>query len=501
MENTGEQLPNIHESSEEEILVSLDADVSPENSPSIAEEVRMEVLHDTLRRTIDAQANSIERITQTPISALRHDNGTYFSNMDFDPSNDSYDSRKFFEALAGEVAPRPELTENGREVFKQKVSVREGTVEICIEERGSLILHDIPEDRYQEAIGKIRTLPLYQFLSTLASLIEKNTGAEQTIPVPQFETEEERELLLQKLGVSPSEISQISSTKNKSIPLIYHSGLSISISDNSTLAITYNPLPYVRANIENTLLSKESGAEIIELLGQEQLSNYFRDSISEGLLGGGSERGFSNRYGNGFAELTRGVSACIGRTYSDTMMRLFGDPQKHISKEVRTHWELASLQHPNPAIREFFSLLSQVCFEQFEETHPEDTGIIEYPMTHDFRSFRDGSCKDAETYFLTSEGDQVRDVEGVFLEKKYGAVTALTTAPISVNHVTLPKGFLVRLVRNTDGKITAIQPLRLTMFAFDQETAKNAYGWQYEETVAGLGRSRVNKTFIPEWNF
>lgn len=456
-------------------------------SHEYCDKLRAESLREALQGVVHAESASIAALTARLVSG-RENEGSYFTNEVFDIGNSSYEYEQFLGFRTGEKVRVESLAVSSMDSNPQAGSVpSEETIKLerLNESTVSLILKGVSKERYESALQRTKELPVFKFLDVLSGVISENSGEAQSVPIPKFETAEEIQVLLNKLGVPESQIEHISEIPNRSIPIRWHSGMAIAVQEDGSLSVTYDPQPVAEEVVKKTLLWQETGARIIAQLGEEYLSPGFLDAISEGVLSEGATHSFSSRYGNGYTEISRRLSVCVGKEREKVMQSLFGDADREIPAADRQRWERAALSNHSAAVREFFSQLCQVCFTQFEGGE-KDPQCKTFPQIEAYFSIREGACRDAENYFLSCREDQVSDIDGVFIEKKgNGARTALTKVPVYVDNVRIPAGYLVRLSYGDDLKVNGVQPLRPTIFSLDEKTAQDAYGWQFEETITG----------------
>ncbi len=168
-----------------------------------------------------------------------------------------------------------------------------------------------------------------------------------------------------------------------------------------------------------------------------------------------------DRYGNGYAWLTRELAKSINR------------PEREVSFLKGDTSKIQQLEYTgDPAADLVIDLIKQV--------YSRGDFRSDVPKTEETVQMKDGNCKDAEVYFSDAQrmaGSSVKmKVNGKnFLHKKHGAETYINTESILFNGVELPPGFIfgrmgdnegyyLRPSRGDDG---GFYVMRATAFCFD----------------------------------
>jgi len=216
-----------------------------------------------------------------------------------------------------------------------------------------------------------------------------------------------------------------------------------------------------------------------------KISDEMLNYISEGALGRG---GFSERYGNGYADLNRLLSYGIRPKDRDEIaQKLFSYFDESALEKLKNSSE--KLAGPAKLVVEMISDLLD----------PErDSKKSDFVYSKSDRTMRDGSCKDVEVYYEMALEDRKYTVDDDFFYQKTSTSTptAITRREIVVNGVRLPKGFLCRV--NPSG----VEPLRPTMFCFNKDEAIDAYGKQYYGLLKGFPKlGNLIEENSKDWQF
>jgi hypothetical protein len=218
-------------------------------------------------------------------------------------------------------------------------------------------------------------------------------------------------------------------------------------------------------------LTSKTAEEIMGLLDEAEIKvgSQMLNYMSEGSLNrGGFDPEFSFRYGNGYAELTRLISHCVGlQDREEIINKLFGKFNEAGWEKIKTKRD--KLNGPSKV---FFDMVGDLIDPN------RDQKKSDYTFFKSKFSIRDGSCKDIEYYYeMAYEDSKFRRDNDFFYQETYStSPSAITRREIMVGGVKLPKGFLCRV--NEEG----VEPLRPTMFCFSKEEAIDAYGKQYWDT-------------------
>jgi len=203
-----------------------------------------------------------------------------------------------------------------------------------------------------------------------------------------------------------------------------------------------------------------------------KISDEMLNYISEGALGNGN---FSDRYGNGYADLTRLLSYGIrSKNRDEIVKKLFSDFNELASEKLK----MSSQKLNGPA-----KLVIEMINDLVDPERGNKKSDFAYKKSD--RTMRDGSCKDVEVYYEMALEERKYTVDNDFFYQKTSSVpTAITRREMVVDGVRIPKGFLCRV------NYLGVEPLRPTMFSFNKDEVIDAYGKQYYgllEDFPGLG--------------
>lgn len=235
-----------------------------------------------------------------------------------------------------------------------------------------------------------------------------------------------------------------------------------------------------RTEADRFVVSK-TATEIMDLLDESgiQVSNHVLNYISEGSLHKGEfNPEFNNRYGNGYAEVTRLLSYCVRlEDRQEIIKKLFSSFSDSGWEKIKDKKD--RLTGPSKV---FFEMINDLIDPNRKQKKSD------YAYHKSEFAMRDGTCRDIEYYYEVAywENESLRD-KNFFYQKTYSSgPSAITRREIVVDGVRLPKGFLCRVCKE------GVEPLRPTMFCFSKDEAIDAYGKQYqyiyENTSKRLGR-------------
>lgn len=235
-------------------------------------------------------------------------------------------------------------------------------------------------------------------------------------------------------------------------------------------------------NVDNSFLESTTSKELISVFEKIGLkpSDEMLSDLSEGSLGYGH---YDGRYGNGYADLSRLVTYLLRRGLS--IDRLVGEGSRSFTVE---QLQKESVNLPGPA-KLIVKMMVGLMTDQKEE------GGLR--LSHfSGQSLRDGSCKDSEVYFSSALKNGKGFLKDDFVCKSgFGSDTKMNIVPITASGVEFPAGFLFRVSNNGD-----LEPLRATMYCFNSEEAKDAFGWQYQECLDNdPGLPKAIDTFPEGW--
>lgn len=342
---------------------------------------------------------------------------------------------------------------------------------------------------YNQIQIEIRATPVFTELQRVADTFKNANGIAIETVLSDMSTQE-CYIFFRILGMNAIEIQDVLDAKTI-VALPHYPGLSIHTSPDNNIVLAYNPESTAETAARKTLLWSQTGEQITLGLGKNHLSPRIIDSLSEGYIPSDDYNKFDSRYGNGYADITRLLSSCIGRDIESIKTILWDDPDHNISSVDQENWLNLSKESQSFTVREFFRILVSVCSDEFTEQDKEMDTIPHYAAKK-IISYRDGSCKDAESYYCTADSARLIQSSPNFLEKcGYGVNTALVLSPIYVHTTLLSPGHLVKLDKDELGNITGVQPLRCTMFMFEESEAKSAFGTQYEDTRDRLDRAHI----------
>jgi len=228
----------------------------------------------------------------------------------------------------------------------------------------------------------------------------------------------------------------------------------------------------------------------------ENLINLFEESgltiryqllgpISEGVLGYWEGK----KYGNGFSGLTRRLSSYIGGPEGSNKDFLFDD----FDDESRLKLEEGLLKIEDKAVEIVAKMiLGLVGSGSSNADEKEYWGDCPLSMGGD------GACEDSEGYlaFEDVEGSVGIDDDFVYYYKRGGYGTAdgyfmaMSRKEMSVKGVPLPAGYLCRV-----SKEGAVKPIRVSMFAFEEEDSRRIFGSQFRKFEKDVGSDEVERSF------
>lgn len=461
--------------------------ISPQQESSIEQENReyLDTLkamarEEALRRTVDQVTYTLSDQalatipSQTNGVTLLHD---YVMSISDDIA--AYRSTLFYRCLKEiDIENVVEISEKGNDDFKPG---------------DTLSFSKLPDTVYNQIQTAVRQSPVYVELKRISDTIKNAAGNTSEIEISAMGSSE-RYILLRTLGINALEISDLLAEKtSKSLP--HYPGFSLTMTADDKLVIEYNPASVAEIAARTTFIYSQTGEGILLGLGKKHLSPKLENSLSEGYLNKDDTYKFSTRYGNGYADITRLLSSCIGRDEETIKTMIWEDPDHKISQDDMKQWLSLSNESPSPATREFFRTLHNVCSQNSDIKNPEIPTHSRYTAAKVI-SYRDGSCKDAESYYCNADTSKLKQSSPDFLEKcDYGVSTALVLLPIYVNSTLLKPGHLVKLVKDPDGNITGVQPLRCTMFMFNENEAQDAFGSQYEQTKERLDHLQITPLY------
>ena len=450
-----------------------------DHNQELVNEVREKSCQESLRRTVHNTTRFFEMQSEVTIPSMingvtmLHDSTVYLNN-----DMTTYKMKLFYNILK-----RLDTEEQVRIESESTLTFTEG-------DRFSF--SNLPDQMYNDIQSEIQASPVFAELNRISHLLGSYEGESLSIPVSSL-TEEERQILLRILGLTDAAIHDFNEL-NEKLPLRHSPGLSVSSPDQQ-LIIHYEPEPVAQEALAEISLWSKTGEEIIKGLGTYHFSSTFEHILSEGYIPTEGSYEFSSRYGNGYADVTRLLSMCIGKDTESVADLIWNDPDHRLTQGDKHHWQKLAADSNSAPVREFFRLLNDVCFTQYDQTEDSaETTESQYPHFKKSKiiSYRDGSCKDAENYYCEASTEKLVQSSQYFLEKQNsGSGTALVLSPIVVGGVVLQPGHLVKLEKDKEQKIIGIQPLRFTMFMFSNEEARDAFGWQHTETLENTSRKHI----------
>jgi hypothetical protein len=194
---------------------------------------------------------------------------------------------------------------------------------------------------------------------------------------------------------------------------------------------------------------------------------------------------FDKRYGSSFSEMTRELSKFINDPYR-SLDELF-EVDDATSRAALLSIDPSTLQSA-PA-RTFISLWQHALSRDPAADQPSSV-----PVHRGQVSMKRGGCKDVEYYYDSAKRDgglSAHDVDGVrMIHKSSGEKTAINLEPITYMGVELPAGCVFQIHGSSYTLI------RLTSFCFDTADARDAFTWQYDETLKNGARSQPSTEFM-----
>ena len=228
---------------------------------------------------------------------------------------------------------------------------------------------------------------------------------------------------------------------------------------------------------ERQFIKSKTAKDVWEFLGKYgiELNGIFMNAVTEGSMGRGH---FSSRYGNGYTEMTSKLSDYIGGERGKRQVRHLFDVYDPQQLKALVDSDKSGLNEPSRLIIDMLcDLISP----------KKDMDIKEFVRWESNLSKRgDGACEDGEYYLIEErkEGETEEDDDFLYYyqhggrddETRNGFYVAMTKNSILVDGVELPKGFFVRVSKRGE-----VQPIRASMFCFDPDDSKDAFGVQYDK--------------------
>lgn len=222
--------------------------------------------------------------------------------------------------------------------------------------------------------------------------------------------------------------------------------------------------PFIDSSTGNDLLSAFSMAGLVM---SEDVKEIFAE-INE------------KRYGHGYAELTRELAKIVNDD-SRSITSLFNGDEVKIRDSI-AKITASDLPNESRSAMLVLDLVKQLNVREKAQTEDIFSAI---PVTRERVSMKSGSCKDAEGYYLAAAQEGKRktvNIHGLeFHTKTIGSQTYINREALVFNGVTVQPGAIFS--RQGDGGYAM---LRITMFAMDDNTAEDAFGAQYIETMKSL---------------
>ena len=186
------------------------------------------------------------------------------------------------------------------------------------------------------------------------------------------------------------------------------------------------------------------------------------------------------RYGYGYAEITRELAKVVNDDSRSITSWFEGD--KDQIRDSIAKITISDLPNGSRAAILVLDLVKQLNVR--EKTQLEDK-FSAIPVTGGRVSMKSGSCKDTEGYYLAAAQEGKRktvNIHGLeFYTKTIGSQTYINREALVFNGITVQPGAIFG--RQDDGGYAM---LRITMFAMDDNTAEDAFGAQYIETMKSL---------------
>jgi hypothetical protein len=252
-------------------------------------------------------------------------------------------------------------------------------------------------------------------------------------------------------------------------------------------------LDYNNSELSQPFLLSEAGRAIVEVIDSSKL--VLAPRLRNILIGRENHTDYDPRYGSSYSELTRELAKIVNDP-NRGVDHLFEGGNIQALKAI-DEMDVDKIQ-PESA-RQVFSLLSQSLRRSADAELTTDL-----PATMRSRGMQAGACKDAEYYFLADmkvhEGisyQEVGDSHVPMLHKSSGYDTALSVLPVMYNGVVLPRGSLFQINRQDES--TTYTFVRVTAFAFDQDTARDAFGWQYREAISHASGMTISYDLLSDY--
>lgn len=228
-------------------------------------------------------------------------------------------------------------------------------------------------------------------------------------------------------------------------------------------------------------LTTETGQALVQVIDNAGLgpSSKLANVLAEQHQGSSD---YDKRYGGSYSELSREIAKFINNPVRNLESMFAGDED-----QIRQSLEsIDASSIDNEPTKVLVSMLQASINRTQADITRSDIPVFEGTI-----SMRDKSCKDAEAYYLGSLDQSskysVSEVEGKsMLHKHFGGETSINLEPIVYKCVEIPAGGLFQRHEDEQGNISYAF-VRMTSFAFSEHDAKDAFTWQYTETMKNHG--------------
>jgi hypothetical protein len=227
----------------------------------------------------------------------------------------------------------------------------------------------------------------------------------------------------------------------------------------------------------------DSNTFVAIVMGFSSANLTLSERLQSSIFESEENHSYSDRYGNGYADLSRKIAEQVGKSKKDIVSNIFQNETVETAERKINKLPNLSIRSPAGLL---FNMLKNL-FSNKEESDKEE----KYQLSNE-RSIKDGSCKDAETYYASAKTYErgsnrtvIYENEDFIIKSGYGAETAMLKEQRTFFGITFPSGYLFHLKNNE------LRPLRPTMACFSEELAKDAFGWQYNETIKASSVDRI----------
>lgn len=239
--------------------------------------------------------------------------------------------------------------------------------------------------------------------------------------------------------------------------------------------------------VTEPFLDTKTGIELTDILQDSGLEPSSRLSmILAGIPEKGTDQG-SKRYGNSYSELSREVAKFVNNPERSLESLFAGDVE--LARKKILDIDLANVEN-GPVVLLLGLLKDSISRD------PDTEQASSVPVFNGYIRMKAGSCKDAEVKFTEALqppkmlGQRMKNLgvadaaPGVKMLHKVdlGDPTAINPEPIWYKGVLLPAGSLFQRSINKAGQ-TEYAFVRVTSFTFDAEEGRDAFTWQFVDTM------------------